>query len=331
MSILVTGGAGYIGSHTIAELIAHHEEVVVVDNLSLGHSEAIRVLDVSFYQVDISDKEKIISIMRDHKTDVVVHFAAFSQVGESVRLPLKYYQNNVAGTTELLSAMVEAGVKNIVFSSTAATYGEPEAVPITETHPKHPSNPYGESKLAIERMLHWCYQAYGIQSISLRYFNAAGSHPKLPIGEHHENESHLIPIVLQAALGIRDHVTVFGSDYPTSDGSCIRDYIHVMDLASAHRLAADRLRNTHMGAEAYNLGIGKGYSVMEVIETARTVTQREIPVVLGERREGDPAVLVAAPDLAKQVLQWEPAYQGLSGIIESAWKWHLSQPNGYSG
>ena len=329
MSILVTGGAGYIGIHTVAELIAHQEEVVVVDNLGLGHKEAVQALNVPLHEVDIRDRDKMISIMKNHQVDTVVHFAAFSQVGESVRLPLKYYQNNVGGTTELLAAMVEAGVLRIVFSSTAATYGEPQATPIVESHPKHPTNPYGETKLAIERMLHWSSEAYGLQSISLRYFNAAGAHPEWPIGEHHTNESHLIPIVLQTALGLRQKVTVFGTDYPTNDGSCIRDYIHVMDLASAHRLAVQKLRNEHKGAVAYNLGIGKGYSVIEVINTARAVTKREIPVEWGTRREGDPAVLIASPDLAKQALQWSPKYLELSSIIDSAWSWHLQHPNGY--
>ncbi len=329
MSILVTGGAGYIGIHTVAELIAHQEEVVVVDNLGLGHREAVQALNVPLYEVDIRDRDKMISIMKNHQVDTVVHFAAFSQVGESVRLPLKYYQNNVAGTTELLAAMVEAGVLRIVFSSTAATYGEPEATPIVESHPKHPTNPYGETKLAIERMLHWSAEAHGMQSVSLRYFNAAGAHPDLPIGEHHANESHLIPIVLQTALGLRQKVTVFGTDYPTQDGSCIRDYIHVMDLASAHRLAVQKLRSEHAGAVAYNLGIGKGYSVIEVIDTSRAVTKREIPVEWGTRREGDPAVLIASPDLAKQALHWSPTYLELSSIIASAWAWHLNHPNGY--
>lgn len=329
VTIMVTGGAGYIGSHTVAELLEHGEEVVVIDNLGLGHEEAVRALNVPFYHIDIRDRDALVHVMRSHTIESVVHFAAYSQVGESVRVPLTYYQNNVAGTAELLAAMVEAGVMRIVFSSTAATYGEPEAIPIGENHPKRPTNPYGETKLAIERMLYWCYSAYGMQSISLRYFNAAGAHPTLPIGEHHMHETHLIPLLLQTALGVRSHFTVFGNDYPTADGSCIRDYIHVMDLASAHRLALKRLRHRVVGAEAFNLGIGTGYSVFDVIHAARAVTKREIHYLVGERRSGDPAVLVASSDLAKVALKWEPKYQDLASIIESAWNWHLHHPDGF--
>jgi UDP-glucose 4-epimerase len=326
MTVLVTGGAGYIGSHTVAELIAHGEEVVVIDNLRQGHREA--VVDAPFYQVDIQDTEQVGKILREHNVDTVVHFAANSLVGESVRKPLDYYHNNVSGTAKLLSAMVENHVRNIVFSSTAAVYGEPVRTPILEDDPTVPTNPYGETKLAIERMFRWCHEAYGLNSVSLRYFNAAGAHPELPIGEDHNPETHLIPIVLQTALGQREHVSIFGNDYPTPDGTCIRDYIHVMDLASAHRLAVQRLRNGG-GVEAFNLGNGTGFSVQQVIEVAREVTGRKIPAVYASRRAGDPAVLVASSDKAKRVLGWQPQYTNLADIVASAWRWHESHPRGY--
>ncbi|CAM3775687.1 UDP-glucose 4-epimerase GalE [Alicyclobacillus pomorum] len=326
MSVLVTGGAGYIGSHTVAELVAHGEDVVVIDNLRQGHRAAVR--DVPLYEVDIRDTEQVGRILRDHKVDTVVHFAANSLVGESVEKPLQYYENNVAATAKLLSAMVDNGVLNIVFSSTAAVYGEPVRTPIHEEDPTVPTNPYGETKLAIERMFRWCHQAYGLKSISLRYFNAAGAHPTLPIGEDHNPETHLIPIVLQAALGQRPHVSIFGNDYPTPDGTCIRDYVHVMDLASAHRLSVNRLR-TGGGVEAFNLGSGTGFSVQQVIDVAREVTGRDILAVHSPRRPGDPAVLVASSDKAKQVLGWKPQYDDLSTIVASAWAWHQSHPNGY--
>ncbi len=258
----------------------------------------------------------------------MVHFAANSLVGESVEKPLQYYENNVAATAKLLSAMVDNGVLNIVFSSTAAVYGEPVRTPIHEEDPTVPTNPYGETKLAIERMFRWCHQAYGLKSISLRYFNAAGAHPTLPIGEDHNPETHLIPIVLQAALGQRPHVSIFGNDYPTPDGTCIRDYVHVMDLASAHRLSVNRLR-TGGGVEAFNLGSGTGFSVQQVIDVAREVTGRDILAVHSPRRPGYPAVLVASSDKAKQVLGWKPQYDDLSTIVASAWAWHQSHPNGY--
>lgn len=328
MTILVTGGAGYIGSHTVAELLAHGERVVVVDNLETGHRGA--VLEVPFYPLDIRDRDQLEEVMRSHEVDTVVHFAAHSLVGESVQNPLKYYENNVAATASLLTTMVKSGVQKIVFSSTAAVYGEPEQVPIGEGDRKTPTNPYGDTKLTIEKMLAWSYQAYGLKSISLRYFNAAGAHPSLPIGEDHRPESHLIPIVLQAALGQRESVAVFGNDYPTLDGTCIRDYVHVMDLASAHRLAVERLRTNEGGAESFNLGNGTGFSVKEVVEVARRVTGHPIPAVEVERRPGDPAVLVASSHLAKSMLGWRPQFEDLSTIVASAWKWHQSHPHGYA-
>ncbi|MCL6631156.1 MAG: UDP-glucose 4-epimerase GalE [Alicyclobacillus herbarius] len=331
MSILVTGGAGYIGSHTVAELLAHGEQVVVVDNLGTGH--AASVLDAPLYETDIRDYDQIVKILREHEVDTVVHFAANSLVGESVQNPLKYYENNVAATGQLLRAMLDADVKRIVFSSTAAVYGEPERTPIHEDDATVPTNPYGETKLAIERMFHWCRQAYGLSSISLRYFNAAGAHPTLPIGEHHNPETHLIPIILQVALGQRAEVSIFGDDYPTADGTCIRDYIHVMDLASAHRLAVSRLRLLAEAGqavtEAFNLGNGAGFSVKQVIDVAREVTGHPIPAVVGPRRGGDPAVLVASSDKARQVLGWRPEYTDLREIVASAWRWHSAHPAGY--
>lgn len=327
MTVLVTGGAGYIGSHTVAELLDHGEQVVVVDHLGQGHRNAIPG-DVPFYGIDIRDETSLVDILARHQVDAVIHFAANSLVGESVKDPLKYYHNNVAATAQLLSAMVKQNVSQIVFSSTAAVYGEPVRTPIDEADPTQPTNPYGETKLAIEKMLRWCHQAYGTKSISLRYFNAAGAHPTQEIGEDHNPESHLIPIVLQTALGQRPEVPLFGDDYPTPDGTCIRDYIHVMDLASAHRLALYRLRQGG-GAESFNLGNGQGFSVKEVVETARLVTGRSIPVTVNPRRAGDPAILVASSTLARTTLDWTPLYPSLEEIIRTAWAWHQAHPNGY--
>lgn len=327
MTILVTGGAGYIGSHTVAELLAYGENVVVVDNLSTGHRGA--VLDVPFYPIDIRDSKALLEIMCEHEVDSVIHFAAHSLVGESVTDPLKYYDNNVAATTSLLSTMVQAQVHNIVFSSTAAVYGEPTRTPIDERDRKQPTNPYGDTKLTIEKMLAWAHAAYGMKSMCLRYFNAAGAHPSLPIGEDHRPESHLIPIVLQVALGQRHSASVFGSDYPTTDGTCVRDYIHVMDLASAHRLAVERLRRGAGGVESLNLGNGTGFSVKQVLDVARQVTGHLIPAVSVDRRPGDPAALVASSSRAKSLLGWTPQYDNLQTIVESAWAWHKSHPNGY--
>lgn len=327
MSILVTGGAGYIGSHTVLELTQHGERVVVIDSLVKGHRDA--VINSPLHAVDIRDTAMVKRILEEYEVDTVVHFAASSLVGESVSNPLKYYDDNVSATERLLSAMVTSGVKRIVFSSTAATYGEPMSVLITEDHPTVPTNPYGETKLAIERMLSWSYQAYGLQSICLRYFNAAGAHQNLPIGEDHHPETHLIPVVLQVPLGNRSHVTVYGQDYPTKDGTCIRDYVHVMDLASAHRLAVQRLRSGVVQAEVFNLGIGQGFSVNEVIDAARTVTGYPIKVEIGDRRAGDPAVLVASSERAKRLLGWEPTYTELTTMIGSAWTFHQQHQKGY--
>ncbi|MBM0064089.1 UDP-glucose 4-epimerase GalE [Alkalicoccobacillus gibsonii] len=326
MAILVTGGAGYIGSHTVLHLLDKGEDVIVVDNLTKGHLDALQ--GATLYEGNLLDGEFLDKVFTEQQIDAVIHFAADSLVGESVAEPLKYYHNNVIGTHSLLTKMVEHNVKNIVFSSTAATYGEPEQVPIVETLPTNPTNPYGETKLAIEKMLKWSDQAYGLKSICLRYFNAAGADPEGRIGEDHDPESHLIPIVLQTALGQREQVQVFGDDYDTEDGSCIRDYIHVMDLADAHFLAVKKLMNDRTSS-IYNLGIGQGFSVKQVIDVCREVTQREIPAAVAPRRAGDPAVLIASPEKAKSELSWEPKFTKLHDIVKHAWSWHSAHPNGY--
>jgi UDP-glucose 4-epimerase len=326
MAILVTGGAGYIGSHTVLYLLDKGEDVIVVDNLTKGHLDALQGATV--YEGHLLNGEFLDKVFTEQQIDAVIHFAADSLVGESVAEPLKYYHNNVIGTHSLLTKMVEHNVKNIVFSSTAATYGEPEQVPIVETLPTNPTNPYGETKLAIEKMLKWSDQAYGLKSICLRYFNAAGADPEGRIGEDHDPESHLIPIVLQTALGQREQVQVFGDDYDTEDGSCIRDYIHVMDLADAHFLAVKKLMNDRTSS-IYNLGIGQGFSVKQVIDVCREVTQREIPAAVAPRRAGDPAVLIASPEKAKSELSWEPKFTKLHDIVKHAWSWHSAHPNGY--
>jgi UDP-glucose 4-epimerase len=326
MSILVTGGAGYIGSHMIAELLDKNEEIVVVDNLQKGHKNA--VLGGKFYQGDIRDGEFMDRVFTENSIEAVIHFAADSLVGESVTMPLKYYCNNVHGTQCLLEKMKDYNVRYIVFSSTAATYGEPENIPILERDRTFPTNPYGETKLAVEKMLKWCDTAYGIKSVALRYFNAAGAHKSGEIGEDHKPESHLIPIILDVALGKRESIQIFGDDYETPDGTCIRDYIHVSDLARAHSLALDSLRK---GSEStvYNLGNGVGFSVKEVVEVARKVTGHKIPQTIVPRRAGDPAVLVASSQKIKDELKWNPTENDLKTIIASAWEWHKNHPEGY--
>ncbi|CAM3848774.1 UDP-glucose 4-epimerase GalE [Mesobacillus zeae] len=326
MAILVTGGAGYIGSHTSAELIRRGEDVIVVDNLRTGHRSAVK--GVRFYEGDLMDRDFLDDVFRTNTIEAVIHFAASSLVGESVNKPLDYYQNNLVASHSLVSAMLEHGVKKIVFSSTAATYGEPENIPIREEDSNFPTNPYGETKLAMEKMFRWCDGAHGLKSVSLRYFNAAGAHPDGTIGEDHNPETHLIPIILQVALGQRESIGIFGSDYPTEDGTCIRDYIHVMDLANAHWLALEHLRK-HEQSEVFNLGNGKGFSVKEVIETARKVTGHSIPETLTPRRAGDPAILIASSEKAREVLGWKPQHNELETIIETAWKWHQANPQGY--
>ncbi|MBL4936251.1 UDP-glucose 4-epimerase GalE [Clostridium sp. YIM B02515] len=326
MSILVCGGAGYIGSHMVAALLEKGEEVVILDNLQKGHRDA--VLGGKLYEGDLRDRAVLDKVFTENKIEAVIDFAADSLVGESVTEPLKYFENNVGGTLSLLRAMKDHNVKNIVFSSTAATYGEPESIPIVEDDKTFPTNPYGESKLAVEKVLKWCDNAYGIKYTALRYFNAAGAHPNGKIGEDHSPESHLIPLILQTALGKREKIMMFGDDYNTEDGTCVRDYIHVMDLASAHLLAVDRLRK---GGESriYNLGNGKGFSVKEVIEVARKVTGREIKAEVAPRRAGDPAVLIASSAKAMEELGWKPEFNSLETIIETAWNWHVNHPSGY--
>ncbi|AIQ63180.1 UDP-glucose 4-epimerase [compost metagenome] len=326
MAILVTGGAGYIGSHTVAELLERGEDVVVLDNLVTGHRESL--LGGRLYVGDLRDKELLAKLFAENDIDAVIHFAASSLVGESMKDPVKYYDNNVYGTQCLLEGMQKAGVNKIVFSSTAATYGEPEKVPIEETDRTQPSNVYGETKLTMERMMSWFDKVLGIKYVALRYFNAAGAHASGKIGEDHRPESHLIPLVLQTALKQRESIAVFGEDYPTEDGTCIRDYIHVSDLADAHVRAVNYLRGGN-SSNFFNLGNGTGFSVKEVIETAKEVTGLDIPVVIQERRAGDPAVLVASSEKARSVLGWNPARADLKDIIQSAWSWHSSHPQGY--
>lgn len=326
MAILVTGGAGYIGSHTAVELLDQNEEVVIVDNLQKGHKGAI--LGGKFYEGDLRDDAFLDKVFTENDIEAVIHFAADSLVGESVVEPLKYYNNNVVSTLKLLSKMKEHGVNKIVFSSTAATYGEPESIPILESDKNNPTNPYGETKLAVEKALKWADNAYGIKSVSLRYFNAAGAHISGKIGEDHTPESHLIPLILQVALGKREAISIFGDDYETPDGSCIRDYIHVTDLAQAHILALKKLRNGGDSA-VYNLGNGKGFSVKEVIEIAREVTGEKIKAVVADRRPGDPAVLIASSDKIQKELNWQPKYNDLRTIMETAWNWHKNHPNGF--
>ncbi|CAJ1314000.1 UDP-glucose 4-epimerase GalE [Paenibacillus sp. PK4536] len=326
MAILVTGGAGYIGSHTVADLLERGEEVVVIDNLLTGHQEAL--LGGKFYEGDLRDKELLTRIFAENDITAVIHFAASSLVGESMQNPFKYYDNNVYGAMCLLDAMQQAGVKKIVFSSTAATYGEPEKVPIEESDRTEPANVYGETKLMMERMMNWFDKVHGIRYVALRYFNAAGAHTSGKIGEDHRPESHLIPLVLQTALGQREFISVFGEDYPTEDGTCVRDYIHVSDLADAHIKSVEYLNNEG-ASNVFNLGNGQGFSVKQVIETAVKVTGRDIPVKFEARRSGDPAVLVASSDKARSVLGWKPSYNQLEDIISGAWQWHESHPQGY--
>lgn len=321
MKIMVTGGAGYIGSHVVKALLGSGYEVLVLDNLEKGHREA--VVGGDFIEGDLADKELLDDIFSGHDIEGVIHLAAHSLVGESMEDPGKYYDNNVSRGLNLLEAMINNGVEYMVFSSTAAVYGEPEEIPITEEHPLQPTSVYGESKLFYEKILKRYDQIHGLQYTSLRYFNAAGADPRGEIGEAHEPETHLIPIVLQTVLGKRDELYIFGDDYPTRDGTCIRDYIHVNDLARCHILALEALIEG-MPSRIYNLGNGEGYSVREVIKTAEKVTGQKIDAKIGKRRPGDPAALVASAEKAKEELDWKPEYPDLESIIESAWNWHSS-------
>ncbi|HEV2834558.1 MAG TPA: UDP-glucose 4-epimerase GalE [Pyrinomonadaceae bacterium] len=324
MRVLVTGGAGYIGSVVTEQLLSDGNQVVVYDNLSKGHHAAV-VEGAEFVQAELLNADTLKQTLHDRQIEAVIHMAASSLVGESVEHPNKYFQNNVIASLALLDAMLACDVKRLVFSSTAATYGEPETQPIEESAPTNPTNPYGETKLAFERSMQWYDRAYGLRYASLRYFNAAGATEHC--GEDHDPETHIIPITLQAAAGKRARVEIYGDDYPTPDGTCIRDYIHVIDLARAHIQALDALSE---GSRIYNLGCGgTGYSVREVIDTAEKVTGREIPIHVGPRRAGDPAILVASSDRIKTELGWRPQFQDLGLIIESAWRWMQTHPDGY--
>ncbi len=328
MAILVSGGAGYIGSHCIYSLIDKGEEIIVVDNLKRGHEAALHD-DAGFYHGDIRDRDFLNRIFEDNEIEGVIHFAAHSIVGESVTNPLEYYNNNLYGSMVLLEKMIKFNVRKIVFSSTAAVYGEPSKIPIVESDATIPTNPYGETKLAVEKMLKWAHEAHNIKYVSLRYFNVAGAHSSGRIGEDHERETHLIPLILQVALEKRDSITIFGDDYDTYDGTCIRDYIHVMDLVDAHILALDKLRR-QAGSFIYNLGNGQGFSVKEIIDAARRVTGHPIPAMIGQRRKGDPSKLIASSRKAQDELGWKTRYRKIDDIIASAWKWHSSHPQGYN-
>lgn len=327
MSILVTGGAGYIGSHTALELIKAGYDVVIADSLATGYIKAVPK-QARFYNGDIRDFRFLDNLFKTESIEAIIHFAAFSLVGESVANPLKYYENNLYGTKVLLDAMVANNVKKIVFSSTAATYGEPKNIPILESDPTCPTNPYGETKLSMEKMFKWTSEAHGMNFVSLRYFNACGADESGSIGEAHNPESHLIPLILQVPNGKRESISIYGTNYNTDDGTCIRDYIHVTDLASAHILALQYLMNGGK-SDIFNLGNGVGYSVREVIDVARKVTGHSIPAIEAPRRAGDPARLVASSEKAKKVLGWKPVHNTLEEIISSAWNWHKNHPNGY--
>lgn len=327
MSILVLGGAGYIGSHAVDQLINKGYEVIVVDNLLTGHKAAVHP-DARFYEGDIRDKTFLKSVFEKETIEGVLHFAASSLVGESVEKPLKYFNNNVYGMQVLLEVMHEFDVKNIVFSSTAATYGESKEFPITESTPTNPKNPYGESKLMMEKMMKWCDNAYGMRYVALRYFNVAGAKSDASIGEDHTPETHLVPIILQVALGQREALAIYGDDYDTPDGTCVRDYVQVEDLIAAHILALEYLK---AGNESnfFNLGSNQGYSVQEMLEAAREVTGKEIPAKIAPRRAGDPSRLVASSAKAQAILGWQPKFTDVKEIIKTAWDWHVSHPNGY--
>ncbi|ANV84259.1 UDP-glucose 4-epimerase GalE [Picosynechococcus sp. PCC 7003] len=321
-TVLVTGGAGYIGSQAVLSLQRRGYRVIVLDNLVYGHRDLVAsVLKTELIVGDTGDRPLLDQIFADHKIDAVMHFAAYAYVGESVTAPAKYYRNNLVGTLTLLEAMIAAGVKQFVFSSTCATYGEPSEIPIPEAHPQNPINPYGMSKLMVEKMLWDFDRAYGLRSVMFRYFNAAGADPEGNLGEDHNPETHLIPLVLFAALGKRDSISIFGTDYPTPDGTCIRDYIHVSDLADAHVLGLEYLLQGG-ATDAFNLGNGNGFSVKEVIEAARKITGRNIKAIATDRRPGDPPSLVGSSAKARTILGWQPQYADLETILQHAWHWH---------
>ena len=327
MAVLVCGGAGYIGSHAVHVLIEKGEEVIIVDNLQTGHRAALHP-KAKFYEGDIRDAAVLDKIFTENDIEAVIHFAANSLVGESMEKPLLYFNNNVYGMQVLLEGMVKHGVDKIVFSSTAATYGEPKRVPIHEDDETNPTNTYGETKLTMEKMMKWVSRANGVRYVSLRYFNAAGALPDGSIGEDHKTETHLIPLILQVPTGRRDHITVFGDDYPTPDGTCLRDYIHVVDLADAHVLALEYLRKGG-ASDIFNLGNGQGFSVKEMIAAAEKATGKKIAAEIGARRAGDPAQLIASSDKARRILGWQPHFTDVEEIIATAWKWHEKHPAGY--
>ncbi|CAN5132735.1 UDP-glucose 4-epimerase GalE [soil metagenome] len=325
MSILVTGGAGYIGSAVVEDLHKQSEKVVVLDNLTYGHRQAIDE-NVTFYEGNIGDEKLVSQIVKNHEIEASMHFSAFAYVGESVENPKIYYKNNVEQTLRLLDVLIENNIKKFVFSSTCATYGEPQKVPIDETHSQNPTNPYGWSKFMVERILENYDAAYGLKFVALRYFNACGASDKC--GEDHNPETHLIPLVLFAAQGKIPSISIFGDDYPTPDGTAIRDYIHISDLSQAHLLALEHLRQ-NKNSEFINLGNGQGFSVKEVIETARKITGKDIQTKIAPRRAGDPSRLVADAKKAREILGWKPQFSDIESIIESAWAWLLAHPNGY--
>ena len=328
MSVLICGGAGYIGSHCIRAFAEHGEDLVVLDNLETGHREAVPPY-VKFYEADLRDDLALTRVFRENHIEAVIHFCAYSLVGESVENPLKYFENNVGGMISLLQKVQAFGVQQMVFSSSAAVYGEPTHVPILETDPTQPTNPYGESKRMMEKMIDWVSKICPLRYVSLRYFNVAGASLTGDIGEDHRPETHLIPLILQVPLGRRKKMMIFGDQYPTKDGTCIRDYIHVDDVARAHWNALDYLRHQNQSMIC-NLGSGTGYSVKEMISAAQKVTQYDIPVEVTQNRPGDPAKLVADIQRARDTLHWEPRITNIEEIIESAWKWHRSHPNGYT-
>jgi len=328
MAILVTGGAGYVGSHTVAALAERGIETIVIDNMEKGHKQAVWP-GVKLYESDLRDAAALDTIFTENPITAVIHFAAYSLVAESVKNPAKYYDNNVAGTLQLLKTMVKHSVKSIVFSSTASTYGEPDSIPVTEEAQERPINPYGESKLAVERMLKWFDGAYGLKHVILRYFNVAGAHESAKIGEDHDPETHLIPMLLQTALGKYKTFDMYGDDYPTPDGTCIRDYIHVMDLADAHILALEKLEKEPASA-LYNLSSGSGFSNKEILEAAKKITGIDIPVCFAPRRAGDPPELVASSDKIKRKLGWNPTRTHIDNIISTAWAWHSTHPEGFN-
>jgi len=323
MKILVTGGAGYIGSVTVEQLVDRGAEVVVFDDLSLGHRAAVHPA-ATLVEGDLADRAAVDAVLDEHRPDAVMHFAARSQVGESMRAPFRYIGDNVTNGLNLIESMVEHGVLRFILSSTAALFGKPDKIPIDEREQIIPGSPYGESKHMLERILAWTDQVHGMRYAALRYFNAAGASAER--GEHHDPETHLIPLVLQVAQGRRDEIVVFGDDYPTPDGTCVRDYIHIIDLAQAHILALAAL---DQGSRTYNLGNGQGFSVMQVIETAREVTGHAIPHRLGQRRPGDPAALTADSTKIRAELSWQPRFPELRAIVDSAWRWHVAHPSGY--